>query len=182
MFSHSTVVYSTLLRMAGSTVLWFPRRAELREGGGEAKKSHAKSHGAGGGAWRGRSGCLLPHPGAQQQPWHPPASPCPQVRASAAGRLSPPRLPPRPPAARLHAAQQTPAPPVLRRQHARSGRKSGGRRQGSAWRRAAPVWGSTRSAGPRRGLVRSSFCALGWCGLYVAKHLLADPAWRWQLA
>jgi len=88
--------------------VWLPRRAELREGGGEAKKSHAKSHGAGGGAWRGRSGGLLPHPGAQQQPWHPPAAPCPQVRASAAGRLSPPRLPPRPPAACLHAAQQTP--------------------------------------------------------------------------
>ncbi|MGB1593568.1 MAG: hypothetical protein ACPIOQ_12520 [Promethearchaeia archaeon] len=80
----------------------------MREGGGEAKKSHAKAHGAGGGAWRGRSGCLLPHPSAQQQPWHLPASPCPQVRASAAGRGQPPRLPPRPPAACLHAAQQTP--------------------------------------------------------------------------
>ena len=86
----------------------FREEQNLREGGGEVKKSHAKAHGAGGGAWRGRSGCLLPHPSAQQQPWHLPASPCPQVRASAAGRGQPPRLPPRPPAACLHAAQQTP--------------------------------------------------------------------------
>ena len=46
-----------------------------------------------------------------------------------------------------------PAPPVLRRRRAVSGRKSGDRRQGSTWRRAAPVWGSTRAAGPRRGVV-----------------------------
>ena len=49
-----------------------------------------------------------------------------------------------------------PAPPVLRRRRAVSGRKSGDRRQGSAWRRAAPVWGSTRAAGPRRGVVRAA--------------------------
>ena len=112
-------------------------------------------------------------------PLHPPALRC--ARRPRGGCPRPAYLLACPQPARTQRSK-LPAPPELRRRRAVSGRKSGDRRQGSTWRRAAPVWGRTRAAGPRRGVVCASFCALGWCGLYVAKHLLADPAWRWQWA
>ena len=150
-------------------LLWFPRRAELREGGGRGEIALGKSRSVAWRRWCGRSGGLLPHSGAQQQPWHPRAAPCPQVRASAAGRLSPPRLPPRPPAACAHAAQQTPgaagAPTPARAERTQkrgspsglrvetrgaclgqhAGRRAAARRGslGKSWRGKNPRWGPT---------------------------------------
>ena len=42
-------------------VLWFPRRAELREVGGGAEIALGKSRSAAWRRWCGRSGGLLPH-------------------------------------------------------------------------------------------------------------------------
>ena len=90
-------------------------------------------------------------------PLHPPALRC--ARRPRGGCPRPASLLARPQPACTQRSK-LPAPPVLRRRRAVSGRKSGDRRQGSTWRRAAPVWGCTRAAGPRHAVVCASLFAL----------------------